>query len=59
MAKTKRKSKRREQPALIDNAIVDRFLEGAAQTVRQVEEDLQSSFRIPASALTLRIQTNR
>lgn len=43
----------------LTNEVIDRYLARAAETVKEVERDLQSTFKLPASSLLLRIQTSR
>jgi hypothetical protein len=45
-------------PDLTDTEI-DAYFAAAAQTIKAVEQQLQSTLRLPASSLLLRIQTPR
>jgi hypothetical protein len=45
-------------PDLTDTEI-DANFDAAAQTIKAVEQQLQSTLRLPASSLLLRIQTRR
>ncbi|HEY4178855.1 MAG TPA: hypothetical protein VGM90_18540 [Kofleriaceae bacterium] len=45
-------------PDLTDTEI-DAYFDAAAHTIKAVEQQLQSTLRLPASSLLLRIQTSR
>lgn len=61
MARPKRRKRRREvaptEPVLTPE-IIDECLRGAAETVKEVERQLEGSFLLPPSAVALRIQSS-
>lgn len=44
---------------MLTDAEIDHYFAAAAATVKEVERQLQSTLKIPASSLLLRIQTRR
>ena len=62
MAKGKR-ARRRPSPqpvAIVPSAeVIEQCLQKAADTVKEVERQLEGSFVLPASAVTLRIQSKQ
>ena len=44
-------------PTILTPEIIDECLRGAAETVKDVERQLENSFLLPLSALSLRIQS--
>lgn len=46
-------------PPMLTDAEIDHYFAAAAATVKEVERQLQSTLKIPASSLLLRIQNRR
>jgi hypothetical protein len=44
---------------MLSDAEIDHYFAAAAATVKEVEQQLQSTLKIPASSLLLLIQTRR
>ena len=59
MAKRPRRKRTRIQLRDITSETIDRYLKNAADIVKAVEQQLESSFKPPASSLSLRIQARR
>jgi hypothetical protein len=59
MARTKRAKIKTVEPPLLTNEIIDRYLDRAAETVKEVERQLQGTFKLPVTTLSLRIQARR
>jgi hypothetical protein len=59
MARGKRRKRKPVETPRLTNEVIDHYLARAAETVKEVERDLQSTFKLPASSLLLRIQTRR
>ena len=59
MAKRPRRKRTRILLRDITSETIDRYLANAADTVKAVEQQLESSFKPPASSLSLRIQARR
>ena len=62
MARARQKRRRPVKPTalpMLSDAEIDHYFAAAAATVKEVERQLQSTLKIPASSLLLRIQTRR
>jgi hypothetical protein len=46
-------------PPDLSDSEIDAYFAAAAKTIKAVEQQLQSTLRLPASSLLLRIQTQR
>jgi hypothetical protein len=46
-------------PTDLSDSEIDAYFAAAAKTIKAVEQQLQSTLRLPASSLLLRIQTRR
>jgi hypothetical protein len=59
MARSRRKGRKPIAKPRLTNDDIDHCFAVAAETVKEIERQLQSTLKLPASSLLLRIQTRR